>query len=68
MKSTIVAIATPVGRSGIGVIRLSGADSLSIVRKRLFDKESFETISNEFHISKNEVSTIYNKTINQINK
>jgi len=30
---TIVALATPVGRSGIGVIRLSGEGSLEIVRK-----------------------------------
>jgi tRNA modification GTPase len=29
---TIVALATPVGRSGIGVIRLSGDESLSILR------------------------------------
>lgn len=35
---TIVALATPLGRSGIGVIRLSGADSLSIVRKLVSDK------------------------------
>ncbi|HMS42125.1 MAG TPA: tRNA uridine-5-carboxymethylaminomethyl(34) synthesis GTPase MnmE [Pyrinomonadaceae bacterium] len=33
MKNTIVALATPTGRSGVGVIRLSGADSLQIVRK-----------------------------------
>lgn len=33
MKNTIVALATPTGRSGVGVIRLSGADSLKIVRK-----------------------------------
>ncbi len=33
MINTIVALITPLGRSGIGVIRLSGADSLSIVRK-----------------------------------
>lgn len=32
MPDTIVAIATPTGRSGIGVIRLSGTDSLSITR------------------------------------
>jgi tRNA modification GTPase len=37
---TIVALATPLGRSGIGVIRLSGEDSLSIVRK-LVCKEDF---------------------------
>jgi len=30
---TIVALATPTGRSGIGVIRLSGADAMSIVGK-----------------------------------
>lgn len=33
MNDTIVALATPLGRSGIGVIRLSGPDSLSILRK-----------------------------------
>ena len=32
MKHTIVALATPFGRSGIAVIRLSGADALSIIR------------------------------------
>lgn len=33
MKDTIVALITPNGRSGIGVVRLSGDESLSIVRK-----------------------------------
>lgn len=33
MPETIVALATPTGRSGIGVIRLSGTNSLSITRK-----------------------------------
>jgi tRNA modification GTPase len=33
MNDTIVALATPLGRSGIGVIRLSGPDSLSIIRQ-----------------------------------
>ncbi len=32
MADTIVALATPLGRSGIGVIRLSGSDSLRITR------------------------------------
>ncbi len=32
MPETIVALATPTGRSGIGVIRLSGSDSLRITR------------------------------------
>lgn len=33
MSDTIVALATPLGRSGIGVIRLSGHSSLQIVQK-----------------------------------
>ncbi len=40
MQDTIVALATPLGRSGIGVIRLSGNDSLEIVR-RLIKNEKF---------------------------
>jgi tRNA modification GTPase len=39
MENTIVALATPTGRSGIGVIRLSGADSLEIVRTLAGDKD-----------------------------
>ncbi len=38
MENTIVALATPTGRSGIGVIRLSGTDSLLIVRTLVRDK------------------------------
>ncbi len=38
MKDTIVALATPLGRSGIGVIRLSGKDSLQIVQKLIRDE------------------------------
>jgi tRNA modification GTPase len=34
---TIVAIATPTGRSGIGVIRLSGSDALGITQKLVKD-------------------------------
>jgi tRNA modification GTPase len=37
MKDTIVALATPTGRSGIGVVRLSGPDSLAIIAKFLSD-------------------------------
>ena len=36
--NTIVALATPTGRSGIGVIRLSGESSLEIVRKLTRDE------------------------------
>lgn len=38
MPNTIVALATPTGRSGIGVIRLSGADSLNITGKLTRDE------------------------------
>ncbi|MCW5957070.1 MAG: tRNA uridine-5-carboxymethylaminomethyl(34) synthesis GTPase MnmE [Pyrinomonadaceae bacterium] len=40
MKDTIVALATPTGRSGIGVIRLSGGDALSITRSLTRDAAS----------------------------
>lgn len=39
MSGTIVALATPVGRSGIGVIRLSGPDSLTITRALTRDSD-----------------------------
>lgn len=39
MKDTIVALITPHGRSGIGVIRLSGAESLFTVRKLTGDDD-----------------------------
>ena len=56
MKNTIVALATPLGRSGIGVIRLSGQDSLKIVRKLVrdenFSPEPRFAILKKFTISK----------------
>ena len=42
MTDTIVALATPLGRSGIGVIRLSGPDSLSIARTLAHGNDSFK--------------------------
>ena len=39
MPDTIVALATPTGRSGIGVIRLSGDNALGICRKLVADQE-----------------------------
>ena len=36
---TIVALATPLGRSGIGIVRLSGADALSIARALTGEEE-----------------------------
>jgi tRNA modification GTPase len=36
---TIVALATPVGRSGIGVIRLSGLDALRLTRRLVNDQD-----------------------------
>ena len=38
MSNTIVALATPMGRSGIGVIRLSGGDTLRIIRRLVNDR------------------------------
>lgn len=53
MSQTIVAIATPLGRSGIGVIRLSGETSLYIAQKltrneNLTPKPRFATLQNLF--------------------
>jgi len=39
MSDTIVALATPTGRSGIGVVRLSGGETLSIIRRLIDDDE-----------------------------
>lgn len=39
MNNTIVALATPTGRSGIGVIRLSGNDVLTIAKKLTSDQD-----------------------------
>jgi tRNA modification GTPase len=51
MPDTIVALATPLGRSGIGVIRLSGTDSLKIVR-RLVKNENFTPHPRFAHLKK----------------
>jgi tRNA modification GTPase len=51
MSDTIVALATPFGRSGIGVIRLSGPASLSIVRQLTGD-ESFDPAPRLAHLKK----------------
>ncbi len=39
MTDTIAALATPLGKSGIGVIRISGPDALTIVRKLIGDAD-----------------------------
>jgi tRNA modification GTPase len=49
MTDTIVALATPIGRSGIGVIRLSGSDSIEIVSK-LFRAEEDSLIPRQAHL------------------
>jgi tRNA modification GTPase len=46
---TIVALATPIGRSGIGVIRLSGPDSLTIARS-LVRNDSFSPDPRTTHL------------------
>jgi tRNA modification GTPase len=60
MSNTIVALATPLGRSGIAVIRLSGRDSLKIVRKIVFDegfdpKPRFATLQKVYELETAEV-------------
>jgi len=60
MKNTIVALATPLGRSGIGVIRLSGENSLGIARKLVRDesfspKPRFATLQKIFDLETAEV-------------
>lgn len=51
MNDTIVALATPLGRSGIGVIRLSGEDSIKIIR-RLVRDEKFNPKPRFAHLKK----------------
>lgn len=51
MANTIVALATPLGRSGIGIIRLSGEDSLPITRKLILD-ENFNPKPRFAHLKK----------------
>ncbi|HLA94219.1 MAG TPA: tRNA uridine-5-carboxymethylaminomethyl(34) synthesis GTPase MnmE [Pyrinomonadaceae bacterium] len=50
MAETIVALATPTGRSGIGVIRLSGGMAVAIARKLAV--ESTELIPRHAHLAK----------------
>jgi tRNA modification GTPase len=57
---TIVALATPLGRSGIGVIRLSGKDSLRIARKLVADenfspKPRFAALQKIYDLETNDV-------------
>lgn len=50
MSQTIVALATPTGRSGIGVVRLSGNESVGIVR-RLVNDDSYEPRPRHAHLA-----------------
>jgi tRNA modification GTPase len=51
MADTIVALATPTGRSGIGVVRLSGGDAVRIAQKLTGD-EGFEFRPRHSHLVK----------------
>ncbi|HEX2640984.1 MAG TPA: GTPase, partial [Pyrinomonadaceae bacterium] len=51
MADTIVALATPTGRSGIGVIRLSGPQSITITKKLAGD-EQFDPQPRTVHLKK----------------
>ena len=48
---TIVALSTPLGRSGIGVVRLSGSESLAITR-RLIGDDNFAPLPRTVHVCK----------------
>lgn len=59
---TIIAISTPLGYGGLGVVRLSGAESLSIARQLFLPKKKNQTFSprravlgNIYDFSKNEI-------------
>src|SRR3954471_22123866 len=47
---TIVALATPPGVGAIGVIRLSGKDSISIVNQLFHSKDLFHQPSHTLHV------------------
>ena len=49
MADTIVALATPTGRSGIGVVRLSGLGTIATARKLTGD-EGFEFVPRHAHL------------------
>ena len=53
MKDTIVALATPeVERGAIGIIRMSGEDALSIVKK-VFSAKGFDSVEpNKMYLGK----------------
>src|SRR4051812_30000200 len=50
MPDTIVALASPTGRSGIGVVRLSGDESVTILR-RLVNDADFEPQPRHAHLA-----------------
>jgi len=43
-SDTIAAISTPIGNGGIGIVRLSGDDSVSILKKIFVGKKNFDNI------------------------
>lgn len=60
MSDTIVALITPTGRSGIGVIRLSGTASLSIIQKLINDtafspQPRFSNLKKIYDLETNEI-------------
>ena len=62
-KETIVAIATPVGCGGVGVIRCSGSDTFSIINK-IFSKPISDIDANRIIFG--EIREENNKTIDQV--
>jgi len=49
LNDTIVAISTPIGEGGIGIVRISGTDSLSIAKKIFFPKDKQDPLEFKSH-------------------
>ena len=52
INDTITAIATPLGTGGVGVIRISGEDSIKIVNKVFDKKDLIKTEGNTIHFGR----------------
>jgi tRNA modification GTPase len=61
LKDTIIAISTPFGFSGIGIVRLSGKESLNIIKKIFKPKNKNESIQ----ARKVMLGTVYNPANNE---
>ncbi len=61
-EDTIIAISTPLGYGGLGIVRLSGADALDIAKKIFRPKRKKHTFSPRYAL----IGNIYNSNKNEI--